>query len=133
MTAPTLPATITANVRRLLKLPDDEPGVAKVMKLGFANGTAQRILDSETALGSDTLERLADGLGVHAWQLLVPDLDPEKLPKLEPLPFRWPFRQIDPEVVTGLVGTSAQNVENGLLATLATAGISPRKPRSKAA
>ena len=133
MATTTLKKTIRNNVRRLLGLGEAESGVKSVMSLGFANGTAQRILDEETSIGVETLERLADGLKVQAWQLCVPDIDPARLPSLEPVAFRWPFRSIDPEVVTGLVGTTAAQVENGLLASLATIGVSPRVGNRKAA
>jgi hypothetical protein len=121
------------NVRTLLGLAEGESGVAKLMKLGFSNGNAGRVLRGETSFGLDLLSELAEAFNVEPWQLCVPNLDPERLPSLEPLSFRWPFRQIDPEVVTGLVGTSAAAVENGLLVALAAAGVSPRKHHSRVA
>ena len=127
-----LKVTIVANVRRLLAIPEGVSGVSRVMLLGFVNGTAQRILNENTNIGFDILERLAKALGVQPWQLLVSDLDPQQMPTLEPLSFRWPFRHIDPEVVTGLVGSAAQNIENGLLAALATQGIAARRPSQAA-
>lgn len=119
-------------MRALLGLRPGQAGVAEVMRLGFANGTASRLLAGQTSLGANVLADLANKLGVQPWQLCVPNLDPDRLPSLEPASFRWPFRKIDPEVVTSLVGTSAQGVENGLLVVLSTLGISPRK-QSKAA
>ena len=98
-----------------------------------ANGTAQRILDDSTSIGLEVLSRLAEALGVEPWQLCVPGLDPTALPSVDAPSFRWPFRKIDPDVITGLVDTAAQAVENGLLESLATLGISPRKQRSQAA
>jgi hypothetical protein len=124
---PTLKMTIRDNVRRLLGLAEDESGVSRVMALGFSNGTAQRILDSETSIGVDVLEKLADGLKLAPWQLCVPNIEPDRVPRLEPVAFRWPFRQIDPEVITGLVGSPAQQIENGLLVALGTLGISTRR------
>lgn len=123
---PPLKTIIRDNVRKLLGLAQEASGVSEVMRLGFANGTAQRILDDTTQVGVDQLERLAAGLRVEPWQLCVPNLQPDHLPTLEPRSFRWPFRSIDPEVVTSLVGTVAAQVENGLVAVLATAGVSPK-------
>lgn len=118
---------IRDNVRTLLDVPPGKSGVAKLMEKGFANGTAQRILSAETSIGVDVLADLARKLGVEPWQLCVPGLDPERRPTLEPVTFRWPFHNIDPESIMDLVGVPAQNVENGLLAALAALGISPRK------
>lgn len=129
----TLKRVILANVRALLGIAEHKAGVAQLIRLGFANGTAQRILDETTSIGVDILERLASRLGVEAWQLCVPNLNPDFMPSLQPVGFRWPFRKIDPDVVTSLAGTAAQGVENGLLASLATLGIQPRKPREDAA
>jgi hypothetical protein len=132
MTKTALKVTIRDNVRKLLGLAPGASGVSQVMALGFANGTAQRILDATTKIELHQIEALAERLRIQPWQLLVPDLDPERLPDLETRSFRWPFRSIDPEVITGLVGTVATQVENGLLATLATAGISARAPAAPA-
>ena len=118
-----LKIVVRDNVRRLLGLRPGESGVSQVMALGFANGTAQRILDGETSLGLDTLSKLAARLGVEPWQLCVPDLQTDRLPSLEPLPFRWPFARVDPRLVLNLVGTQAQAVEVGLLSALAAAGV----------
>jgi hypothetical protein len=126
---PPLKLTIKKNVRALLGVPDGKSGVSLLISKGVPHGTAQRVLDESTGIGVEVLERVAEALGVDPWQLCVPELDPARLPSTEPASFRWPFRQIDPDVITGLVGTAAQGVENGLLASLATIGISPRKQR----
>ena len=116
------------NTLALLGLAPGERGAtAELVRLGLSNGDATRVLKAETSLGLDKIVQIANGLRVQPWQLLVPGLDPERLPALEQISFRWPFRNVDPEVITELVGTSAQQVENGLLATLATAGIAPRR------
>lgn len=122
-----LKLVISGNVRSLLGLNEGESGVSRLIEKGISNGNAQRVLAGETSIGADLLTQLARALRVEPWQLCVPNLDPDRLPSLEPVAFRWPFRNIDPEVITGLVGTQAQGVENGLLAVLATVGISPRK------
>lgn len=123
---------IRENVRARLGLRPGQAGVSKLIELGIAQGSAQRVLGGETSVGADLIAEVAQVLNVAPWQLCVPGLDPDRLPSLEPVSFRWPFRNIDAEVVTSLVGTQAQGVENGLLSVLATLSISPRK-RSKAA
>jgi hypothetical protein len=130
---PDIKLTIRDNVRRLLNLQDDAAGVKRLIDLGFPNGTAQRILGGTTSIGVDQLDLLADRLKVEPWQLCLPGLDPDRRPTLEPASFRWPFRRIDPDVITGLTGMAASQIENGLLASLATIGLSPSKPGSKAA
>lgn len=121
-----LKKVIRDNVRTLLALAPADKGIAALVQLGFSNGTAQRLMGGETSLGVELLQQLAERLKVEPWQLCVPGLNPEAMPRLEPLGFRWPFRRIDPETITSLVGTAAQNVENGLLAALATAGVQPK-------
>jgi hypothetical protein len=129
---PNIKETIAQNVIALLG--NQEKGAtAALVGMGISNGTATRILHAKVDLGVDMLVKLAAGLKVQPWQLCVPGLDPSRMPSLEPLPFRWPFRQIDPEVLTGLTGTPAQQVENGMLATLAAVGVNPRKPQARRA
>lgn len=120
-----LKLVIRDNVRALLGLAEGQAGVQKVIDLGFSPGAASRILDDRTSIGVDKLQALAAKLDVEPWQLCVPGLDPSRLPTFEPASFRWPFRRIDPAVITGLAGTAAAGVENGLLASLATLGIGP--------
>lgn len=123
-----LKKVVAENIRALLGIQEGARGATSaLLALGIANGDATRALKGETSIGLDKLAELAEKLKVQPWQLCVPDLDPNRLPSVEPMTFRWPFRQVDPEVVTGLVGTVARNVETGLLVALATAGVSPRK------
>lgn len=129
-----LKVVIRDNVRRLLGLAPAEKGVAQLMaKTGFKNGTAQRVLEAETSIGVDVLAKLAKGLNVQPWQLLIDDLQPDNLPTLHPPSSRWPFRQVDQEAVASLAGSQAQAVELGLLAAMAAAGATPRKARAVAA
>ncbi len=115
---------LAANVRRLLDIEPGESGVGKLMALGFSNGNASRILKGETSVGLDLLATLAKALHVEPWQRLTPGLNPDQLPTLERTEFRWPFRSVPFEVIGGLVGTVAQDVERGLRITLETAGVS---------
>jgi hypothetical protein len=120
---------VRRNVRALLGIaPDDERShVAMLIKLGIPNGHAQRIMAGETSLGLDMLQTLADALKVDPWLLLVPELDPDARPALHSPSTRWPFRKIDQNAIVELSGTPAQQVENGLLATLAALGLPSKK------
>lgn len=122
-----LKITVRDNVRRLLGLQPDESGVSKLIDKGFSNGNAQRVLGGETSIGIDLLAQVAAAFGLDAWQLCFPGLDPTNPPRVHEPSTRWPFKRVDQDVIAGLVGTVAANVENGLLAALATAGVSPRK------
>lgn len=119
---------VAENVRALLGKTNGERGAtAALIKLGIPNGDATRVLQGETSIGLDKLAQIAGKLRVQPWQLMTPDLDPMRLPSLEQSSFRWPYRQIDPDVFTGLSGLAAQQVESGVLVALATLGISPTK------
>lgn len=119
---------VAANVRRLLRLEEGESGVSKLIRLGVANGTAQRVLGGTTAIGVDVLDSLARKLHVEPWQLLVENLDPDRMPTLRAdTAFQWPFRQVDFDAISGLVGTKAADVERGLVLVLAGAGVPARK------
>lgn len=128
-----LKSVLANNVRALLGHQGITAVTAELVRRGIANGTVTRILDAKTAIGLDKLAELAACLNVEVWQLLVPGLDPERMPTTEPLAFRWPFSRIDPTAVLGLSGTAALNVENGLLVSLATIGISAGKRQPKIA
>lgn len=123
-----LRAVLRDNVCALLGTKPKERGVtAAIMRAGIGGTDATRILKANTDFGISKLAAFAEALKIEPWQLFVPGLDPDRRPTLEPASFRWPFRQIDPEVVTGLVGTTAMNVENGILVALAAAGVAPRR------
>jgi len=51
-----------------------------VSQYHIANGTAQRIKESNTSIGIDMVAKVAKAFGLEAWQLLVPGLDPTNLP-----------------------------------------------------
>ncbi len=64
-------------------LPPGQSGVSRLVKHGgLAQGTSQRVLDEESHLLLDTLDSLAKGFRLEAWQLLVPGMDPSRPPML---------------------------------------------------
>jgi hypothetical protein len=84
--APPLPQVVANNVRAKLDVHDNDTGVAKLIKLGFANGTAQRILGGQTSIGLKILEKLAKRLHMQPWMLCVPELDDQDS---QPRQRRW--------------------------------------------
>lgn len=52
---------------------------------GFAQSTATRIKQQQTAIGLDKLDMIARAFGLSTWQLLVPGMDPENPPALKPV------------------------------------------------
>lgn len=87
-------ALLMRNARKSGATPS-APGVSMLVNMGFANGTAQRILAGDTSFGVDLLARLATRLGVEPWQLLVPNIDAENLPELSESPGAWPFDMVE--------------------------------------
>lgn len=51
----------------------------------FGPGTAARIKARETSVGLDIVDRIARKFQVSAWELLVPEFDPENRPTLQPV------------------------------------------------
>ena len=55
---------------------------------GFSQSTATRIKQQGTAIGLDRLQMIAHAFGLATWQLLVPGLDPNNPPVLQPVSAR---------------------------------------------
>lgn len=52
---------------------------------GIGPGSATRLKQQKTSVGVELLDKIAALFHVHAWQLLVPGLDPKNLPALLPV------------------------------------------------
>jgi hypothetical protein len=52
--------------------------LAREAKIGAAS--AMRIKESRTSVGLDIVDSVAGVFGLRAWQLLLPDLDPQNVP-----------------------------------------------------
>ena len=52
---------------------------------GVGIATVQRIQAQKTSVGLAILDKIADRHGLSAWQLLVPGLDPDNPPTLQPV------------------------------------------------
>lgn len=103
----TLKQIVRENVRALMEaeggpLKSNETGVTRLIQKGFANGTAQRILDKGTSIGIDVIESLATAFGVQPWQLMTKDLNPSSPPALIDQPGAWPFEFIDQRQYTDM-------------------------------
>lgn len=85
MKTPTKP-TLTKNVLALITygspLVGKETGVTRIVELGVPMGTAQRVIDEEQDVRLSTIDKLAEGLRVESWQLLVPGAARDALPEL---------------------------------------------------
>lgn len=53
--------------------------LARDAKIGL--GSASRIVDGNTSVGADIVEKVADAFGLPPWALLIPGLDPQNPPK----------------------------------------------------
>ena len=83
------------NVSKLMVMRYGKENLTKLANSAkFGPGTATRIKDQETSVGTDILDKIADTFGLETWQLLVPHLDVENLPALEGV--KWPFELILP-------------------------------------
>lgn len=90
----------------------NETGITLLKNHGLSQGTAQRLLASEGDVRLGAIEVLARGLHVHAWQLLVPGLNPTALPELHPS-----TSVFSPELMARLRSLPAHqltDLENGL-------------------
>lgn len=108
-----LPAIVAANIKAVLAHRQGEPvRVSDLIKLGFANGTAQRFMKGETSIGLDMLQRVAEKLGLEPWQLLLADLDPAALPSIcgPAAAPAWPF-DFEPERFDALLPKEQGMVE----------------------
>lgn len=79
-------ATLWQNVQSLMiKHWGDENlnRLARECKIG--PGTAMRIKEQKTSVGLETLEKIAENFNLAVWQILVPGMDPENPPALQPV------------------------------------------------
>lgn len=76
--------TIRANVIACLKAGGVDAGgrgaVSALIKLGFSNGTAQRIMDGSTSIGLDIIDKLAGKFAIEPWRLIARDLGQDEAP-----------------------------------------------------
>lgn len=85
-TASSTAKVLGANLNALMAHHSDlssNPKVAKKTELG--TGTISRLRNGDVDANLSTLEKLSEAFGLHPWQLLVPNLDPENVPALLPV------------------------------------------------
>ena len=84
MSSNDLRATLAANLRRMIEretAPGSRPSVrAWALKRELDVRLINRLVKGEHAVTLDVLDRIAAELGLQAWQLLFPDLDPASPP-----------------------------------------------------
>jgi len=74
--------TLSVNVCRLMEYRYGRVNAYRLSndaKIGL--GTANRIVDGNTSVGADIIDKVADFFGLPAWALMVPGLDPENPPR----------------------------------------------------
>lgn len=82
----TLKSVLWANVQALMV---HKYGTENLTRLAaeakIGPGTVTRIKKADTSVGLDVLEKLSKTFGVEPWQLLVPGMEPENPPVLQPV------------------------------------------------
>lgn len=73
---------LSENLKRLFAKKGITSAVKAQDALGVPRSTIDRALNARGSAKVETLEEIATGLKLEAWQLLVPDLDPDNLPTL---------------------------------------------------
>lgn len=61
---------------------NSNPKVAR--KTGLSTSSVSRLLNGQVDATLETVEKLAQAFQLSAWQLLVPDIEPDNLPALQP-------------------------------------------------
>lgn len=77
-----LRAVLAANVAALREVKPMGGIRAWGDRIGVGEATVDRILKGSGAVQIDSLEAVANGFDVDPWQILVPELDPRRLPEL---------------------------------------------------
>jgi hypothetical protein len=79
-------AALWQNIQALMKKRYGSENLSRFSEdCGFAQSTASRIKAQKTATGLDKIDMIARAFGLASWQLLVPGLDPENPPALQPV------------------------------------------------
>lgn len=79
-------STLWINVKALMVKRYKKENLTRLSdETGVGLGTISRIKEQKTSVGLDTLEKIGDAFGLAAWQLLVPGMDPENPPALQPV------------------------------------------------
>ena len=100
------------NVSRLMDKRYGKENLTKLAKdAKMGPGSATRIKNQETSVGTDILDQLAVALEVQTWQLLVPDLDADSLPELNK---EWPFELIRLSQFLQLDEKARRDIENAM-------------------
>ena len=63
---------------------ETDPITGQILRLA-GMGTYDRLVDDTLDVGIDVLRRVAHAFGLEVWQLLIPELNPEKPPNCRPM------------------------------------------------
>jgi hypothetical protein len=105
---------LSANVRTLMAAVPALGTQAALRHIsGIGGGSIEGAIKGTRNTGIDTVEAIAHAFGLHAWQLLVPDLDPANLPGLRsPDSERAFYRELERKIATA-VHESVATYEKG--------------------
>lgn len=80
---PKIQQVVAENVKRLKNESKSLGTVKQIAKRArIGEGSVHRILHGQVACAIDTLDAVAVAYGLQAWQLLIPDIDPQNPPTL---------------------------------------------------
>ena len=79
-------AVLWTNLQALMRKHYGKENLSRLAEdCGFAQSTATRIKQQQTATGLDKVDMIARKFNLAAWQLLVPGFDPGNPPVLQPV------------------------------------------------
>jgi len=92
---PKQPSTyLWENICSLLRMKDPSVDAVKEQLKNVSRGTVQRAREQDGHRKTDQLALIAENFGIEVWQLLVPGVDPDDLPRLTAdtdHAQQWPF------------------------------------------
>lgn len=105
-------AVLWQNVATLMKARYGKENLTKLAQdAKIGPGTASRIKAQETSVGLDVVESIAAVFKMEAWQLLVPEIDPSKPPRLHEGADAWPFAGVEARRVRRLTPDRLAKIE----------------------
>lgn len=119
--AATLRKVLADNVAALREARLDGGFRADAKKLGIGEATLIRVLSGTSATQLDVLESMADGLEVEPWQLLVPGLDPYRMPALVDPHTRVPGLSVAQQLLFDRIRSLTDSEMEGALSLLGIA------------
>lgn len=109
-----LRGVVAQNLRSLMKAAPELGTQAALRKAsGVGGGSLEGAIKGTRNTGIDTLEMLARAFGLHGWQLLVPNLDPDNLPLLRSADNERAFYRDLEQAIQAAVAETAADYKTG--------------------